>query len=63
MTKIGFVCGGIISKSTFDSDPWAYMMCYFMDDDRFAEYTELCKEPGMEKERIKFFNKHKLSAI
>lgn len=58
-TGIGFVCGGVISKSTFDSDPWAYMMCYYMPDDKFADYVDSSDD----KERKKLFDKYARSAI
>lgn len=66
MTKeSGFICGGVVSQSIFDSDPWAYMMCYYMVDDRFKEYQELkaIKQPWAEKEANRFFKKHAISAI
>jgi len=60
----GAMCGGIISKSMFDSDPWAYMMVYYMDDDRFEEYKTICADKTLpEKERRRFFDKYARSAI
>ncbi len=35
----GAICGGVVSKSLFDSNPWAYMMNYCMDDDKFKKYV------------------------
>ena len=61
----GFSCGGVVSKTMFDSDPWAYMMCYYMDDERFDEYKQLCsiKEKWAEREARLFFKKYAQSAI
>ena len=58
----GAMCGGVISKSLFDSDPWAYMMAWYMDDDKFAEYRKL-KENGKDKEATKLFKQFAHSAI
>lgn len=58
----GGMCGGVISKSMFDSDPWAYMMAYYMDDERFEEYKKL-KEAGKHKEATMLFEEHARSAI
>jgi len=58
----GAICGGVVSKSVFDSDPWAYMMAYYMDDDKFEQYVSLKKE-GKDKEATVFFNNNAKSAI
>jgi len=65
MNNTGFVCGGVVSESTFYSDPWTYMMCYYMPDDKFNEYRNLCeiKQPWAEKDARQFFKKHAKSAI
>ena len=55
----GSVCGGVVSRSMFESNPWAYMMAYYMIDEKFAEYKEIKGE----KERLVFFEKHARSAI
>lgn len=39
----GCICGGVISQSTFDSNPWAYMMCWVMSDENFEIYKSLTK--------------------
>ena len=60
----GFICGGIIAKSLFDSDPMAYMMSFYMEDDRFKEYQAICADKTLpEKERHNFFKKYARSAI
>ncbi len=58
----GAICGGVISKSLFDSDPWAYMMQYYMEDKYFNKYKAL-KAFGKDKEARKLFEKHARSAI
>ncbi len=58
----GSMCGGVISKSLFDSDPEAYMMAYYMPDDKFTEYKEL-KRTGRDNEATKLFEKYSHSAI
>ena len=58
----GSICGGIVSKTLFDSDPWAYMMAYYMADDKFEEYKKL-KEARKDKEATKMFDEYARSAI
>ena len=58
----GAMCGGIISKSLFDSDPWDYMMAYYMDDEWFVKY-KILKEQGNDKAAKKLFDKYAHSAI
>ena len=58
----GAICGGVVNKSLFDSDPLAYMMAWYMEDDKFAEYRVL-KKTGKDKEATKMFNKYARSAI
>ena len=58
----GAMCGGVISKSMMDSDPWAYMMAFYMDDDRFEEYKKI-KASGNDKEATMFFEEHARSMI
>ena len=60
--KGGSICGGVVSKSLFDSNPWAYMMAYYMEDKKFAEYKKL-KIDGKDKEATKLFEKYARSAI
>lgn len=58
------VCGGVISKSTFLSDPWAYMMAWVMEDKDFEAYKKLVDAGWQkEKERSKFFKQHAVSMI
>jgi len=60
----GAVCGGVINKSRFLSDPWAYMMAWVMEDDYFEDYKKLVKAGySKEKERKKFFDEHAVSMI
>ena len=33
----GSVCGGVISKSMFDSNPMAYMMGYYIQNKHFLK--------------------------
>ena len=58
----GSICGGVISQSKFDSNPWAYMMMMYMPDKQFKKYVELIKD-GKDKEAAKFSEKHARSAI
>lgn len=58
----GSICGGVVSKSRFDADPWGLMMAYYMEDDKFEEYKKL-KTEGKNKEATKFFEQHAQSAI
>lgn len=58
----GAMCGGVVSKSLFDSDPMAYMMAFYMDDDKFTEYKKLI-ESGRDKEATKLFDRYAMSAI
>ena len=58
----GSMCGGVVSRSMFDSDPWAYMMAHYMEDDKFDEYRKL-KKDGKNKEATKLFELYARSAI
>ena len=55
----GAMCGGVISESLFYSDPMAYMMSYYMEDEKFNEYKSIKDE----KEKSKFFERYAISAI
>ena len=59
------LCGGIVSKSMFDSDPWAYMMAYYMEDDKFETYKKLKSSANKkdEKSAKEWFRKYAKSAI
>lgn len=61
----GFVCGGVIAESLFNSDPWAYLMCYYLPDARFTEYKTLRENPQKwaQREADRFFKKYAKSAI
>ena len=59
----GSICGGVISKSMFDSNPWAYMMAYYMEDDKFEVYKKLSSEKSDQKSAKEWFNKYSRSAI
>lgn len=58
----GGMCGGIISKSMFDSDPMAYMMAFYMEDDKFEVYKVL-KKSADQKSAKDYFDKYAKSAI
>ena len=60
----GSMCGGVISKTLFDSNPMAYMMAYYMDDEDFDLYKRL-KSGGSadQKAATDLFNKKAHSAI
>lgn len=58
----GAMCGGVISQSLFDSDPWAYMMAYSLPDLQFEKYKAL-KNAGKDKEATKLFEKYAISHI
>ena len=59
------MCGGVISKSLFDSDPWAYMMAYYMEDDKFLIYKKLkaSESKADKKKAVEWFDKYARSAI
>lgn len=66
----GAICGGVISKSLFHSNPGAYMMSYFMEDKIFARYKKSKKKGDKfgqdnkyDKEAKKLFDKYAYSAI
>lgn len=58
----GAICGGVIKKSLFDSDPWAFMMSYVMDDLHFEEYKK-AKASGDSKLANQIFHEHAKSMI
>lgn len=58
----GAICGGVISKTLFDSEPMAYMMSYYMEDKWFEEY-KAAKEKGDDKAANKLFDRYAMSAI
>lgn len=58
-TQCGAICGGVVSQSKFDSDPWVYMMAYYMADDKFKKYVA---EKDPKKKRI-MFDKYARSVI
>ena len=55
----GAICGGVVSHSTFHSDPWAYMMAYVMSDENFEIYKTLTNK----KMAHDFFKKYARSMI
>ena len=61
----GSMCGGIVSKSTFDSEQMAYLMAYYMDDDKFEIYKKLksSTEKADQKSAKEWFEKYARSAI
>jgi len=61
----GSMCGGVVSQSMFDSDPWAYMMAYYMEDDKFEVYKKLKASTGKadQKSATEWFKKYAKSAI
>ena len=61
MSNEGAVCGGIIKKSLFMSDPMAYRI-YYMDDDKFDEYVK-AKDKQDEKTAHKLFEEYAYSTI
>lgn len=34
------ICGGVVNQTTYDSDPWAYMMCWIMPDKEYSWWVE-----------------------
>lgn len=58
-TGEGGVCGGVVSQSTFDSEPWAYLMAYVMPDKWFEKYA---KEKDEKKAKL-LFDKYAKSMI
>lgn len=61
-TYSGSICGGCIPQSMFLKDPWAYMMCYTMPDNRYKQYVKL-KKSDKEKQALKYFDKYAYSHI
>lgn len=61
----GGVCGGVISQSRFDAEPWGNMMAYVMDDDKFEIYKKLKSSKGTsdQKEAKRWFKKYARSMI
>lgn len=61
----GAMCGGVISQSMFDSDPMAYMMAYYMEDDKFELYKKYKNSQGKadQKSAQSLFKKYAKSAI
>ena len=55
----GVICGGVISESLFNSDPWSYMMSFYMPDEKYNEYITI-KDSKLQH---KFFEEHARSAI
>ena len=55
----GAICGGVVSQSTFDSDPWAYMMAFYMPDEKYNEYITIKDK----KLQSSFFKEYARSAI
>jgi hypothetical protein len=55
----GAMCGGVVSKSLFNSNPMAFMMAYYMDDKHFEKY----KVEKDKKKRHNLFEKYARSAI
>ncbi|HEX8196335.1 MAG TPA: hypothetical protein VF571_09120 [Pyrinomonadaceae bacterium] len=55
----GVMCGGVVSQSTFNSNPWAYMMCFVMPDKEFEKYNA----EKDEKKRKELFKKYARSVI
>jgi hypothetical protein len=53
------MCGGLISETKFLSDPWAYMMAWYMPDKQYARYVATKDE----KKRKQLFDKYARSAI
>ena len=55
----GSICGGVISESKFQSNPWAYMMNYVMPDKWYKKYVATKDK----KARERLFNKYARSII
>ena len=55
----GSICGGIVSDSIFNSNPWAYMMAYRLPDKQYEKYVAEKDET----KRKKIFDKYATSAI
>ncbi len=56
------MCGGVVSKTLFDSDPYSYMMCLYLPDDKFKEYKQF-KEEGFHKDAEELLEKYGISVI
>jgi len=61
----GAMCGGVVSKSRFDADPWGLMMAYYMEDDKFEIYKKLKSDSTKagQKKAKEWFDKYARSAI
>jgi len=55
----GAICGGVISESKFQSNPWAYMMAFVMPDKWFKKYVATKDK----KAREQLFNKYARSIV
>ena len=53
----GSICGGVVSESLFNSNPWAYMMGYSLPDKQFKKYVAY-KKAGKDKEATKIFERY-----
>ena len=53
------ICGGVISQTKFASDPWAYMMCFVMPDDKYKEW----QDSNDDKFKKELLNKYARSVI
>jgi hypothetical protein len=62
MSSNGAICGGVVKRSEFIKDPMAYMMAYYMDDEKFDEYVR-AKDAQDEKTAHKLFEEFAYSAI
>lgn len=61
----GSMCGGVVSESTFYSDPMLYMMAHYMEDDKFEIYKRLKSSTDKKDQQkaTKWFKKYAISAI
>lgn len=55
----GAICGGVVSQSVFNRDPWGHMMAYIMEDKQYAKYVA----EKDDKKREQMFEKFARSAI
>ena len=54
--------GGIIKSSTFWKDPYKYMMCLILPDERYEEYVKALAK-GDKKQAEKIVDKYSFTAV
>lgn len=63
--SVVIMCGGVMSETDWHKDPWANMMSYYMEDDKFEIYKKLKASKGIadKKSARDWFRRYAISAI